>query len=59
MYDSPTDWCPIARAYVELDESRSECEARQHCAAAECPLAHYFRPPEAIAPERQAAAGTP
>jgi len=59
MYDSPTDWCPIARAYVELDESQAECAAQQHCAAGECPLARYFFPPEASAPKRRDPAGSP
>ena len=59
MYDSPTDWCPIVRVYVELDESQAECAVQQHCVAAECPLARYFFPPEASAPERRDPAGSP
>jgi len=45
MFNSPLQYCPICKQYVELDQTREECAAKHGCEAEKCPLAQQFAPP--------------
>lgn len=42
FFDSPIDFCPVARKYVLLDQTREACARVEACAAVTCPLAKWF-----------------
>jgi hypothetical protein len=43
MFNSPTEWCPIVRQWVALDEEGvAECARLHHCGVKDCPLARLF-----------------
>jgi hypothetical protein len=45
MYNSPLQYCAECKQYIELDQTREQCAARNGCDVALCPHAHLFRPP--------------
>ena len=61
MYMSPLAWCPVARAYVALDEPIRECAATHRCPTGECSLRTQFlpRPAQAAEQPESAAAARP
>ncbi len=58
MFNSPLEFCPVCKAYVALDRTRSECRAEHRCSAVACPLAKLFEA-VASAAAREATASTP
>jgi len=42
FFDSPIDFCPVARKYVLLDQTQAACAREAACAAVTCPLAKWF-----------------
>jgi hypothetical protein len=42
MFNSPTDWCPICKEWVALDEGIVECARAHRCRVGQCPLAREF-----------------
>jgi hypothetical protein len=47
MYNSPLQFCPACKQYVELDQTRDECIARNGCRAETCPLLENLSIPAA------------
>jgi hypothetical protein len=45
MFNSPLQYCPGCKQYVELDQTRAECAEKHGCKDVECPLAKQFAPP--------------
>jgi hypothetical protein len=54
MFNSPTEWCPIVREWVALDESVVECARVHHCKVEDCPLARLSasEEPKKLPPSR-------
>ena len=42
FFDSPIDYCPVARKYVLLDQTQEACARGEHCPDIVCPLAKWF-----------------
>ena len=45
MFNSPLQYCPLCKEYVELDQTIEECAAKHGCRGHSCPLAPQFNPP--------------
>ena len=42
FFDSPIEFCPVAKKYVLLDQTQGACARGEGCPAAGCPLAKWF-----------------
>lgn len=42
FFDSPIEYCPVAKRYVLLDQTQQACARDMHCRGVNCPLARYF-----------------
>lgn len=42
FFDSPIDYCPVARKYVLLDQTQEACARGEGCPDITCPLAKWF-----------------
>ncbi|HEY5700582.1 MAG TPA: hypothetical protein VIT83_00665 [Gammaproteobacteria bacterium] len=42
FFDSPIDYCPVAKKYVLLDQTQKDCVREEGCRGAGCPLAKWF-----------------
>lgn len=45
FFDSPIEYCPIAKRYVLLDQTQESCARDMDCMGLDCPLARYFARP--------------
>ena len=45
FFDSPIEYCPVAKRYVLIDQTRESCSEDMNCRAVNCPLARYFARP--------------
>ncbi|HTS52921.1 MAG TPA: hypothetical protein VMH26_06580 [Burkholderiales bacterium] len=45
MFNSPLQYCPKCKQYVELDQTMKECAASHDCGGRDCPLVEVFSPP--------------
>ncbi len=45
FFDSPIEYCPIAKRYVLIDQTQESCARDMDCHALNCPLARYFARP--------------
>ena len=59
MFNSPLQYCPKCKQYVELDQTKEECAALHGCAGVDCPLLKMFRPPAALNEGKSAAGAGP
>ena len=42
FFDSPIDYCPLAKKYVLLDQTQEDCAREEGCPGSGCPLAKWF-----------------
>lgn len=42
FFDSPIDYCPVAKKYVLLDQTQASCAREHGCPDIACPLAKWF-----------------
>ena len=45
FFDSPIEYCPVAKRYVLIDQTQESCSRDMDCRALNCPLARYFARP--------------
>ena len=51
MFDSPLQWCPVAKAWVALDQTQPQCAWRNGCGIRVCPLANVLRREQSVSEE--------
>ncbi|MDX1514192.1 MAG: hypothetical protein R3174_10670 [Gammaproteobacteria bacterium] len=56
FFDSPIEFCPVAKKYVLLDQTQASCAREEGCPAGNCPLARWFNRDPARKPAGRAAA---